>query len=67
MLRHKHQETEAQLAEMHDRVQLLERASRQLEGDNETLVFKVCVLTNGTLREGGRSDERECDRVGECG
>lgn len=41
VLRHKHQETEGQLAEMHDRVQLLERASRQLETDNETLAFKT--------------------------
>ncbi|KAK8397467.1 hypothetical protein O3P69_004905 [Scylla paramamosain] len=45
VLRHKHRETEAQLEEMHDRVQLLERASRQLEADNETLVFKI--LTSG--------------------
>ncbi|XP_045129161.1 uncharacterized protein LOC123514949 [Portunus trituberculatus] len=41
VLRHKHQETETQLGEMHDRVQLLERASRQLEADNETLAFKL--------------------------
>lgn len=39
-----HQETENQLAEMTDRVRLLEKASHQVELDNETLAYKVCIV-----------------------
>ncbi|XP_071538369.1 uncharacterized protein [Panulirus ornatus] len=41
LLKRTHQETECQLTEMTDRVALLEKASRQLELDNETLAYKL--------------------------
>ncbi|XP_068215641.1 uncharacterized protein [Palaemon carinicauda] len=41
LLKRTHQESENQLSEMKDRVSLLEKASRQLEMDNETLAYKL--------------------------
>lgn len=41
LLKRTHQESEDQLNEMKDRVSLLEKASRQLEMDNETLAYKL--------------------------
>ncbi|CAL4073938.1 unnamed protein product [Meganyctiphanes norvegica] len=44
-------EYESQLAGMRDRVELLERASRQLEMDNETLAYKLEGLEEVNLPE----------------
>ncbi|KAK3855309.1 hypothetical protein Pcinc_038274 [Petrolisthes cinctipes] len=41
LLKRLHQETENQLMEMTDRVRLLEKASHQVELDNETLAYKL--------------------------
>ncbi|KAG7172504.1 hypothetical protein Hamer_G022710 [Homarus americanus] len=41
LLKRTHQDTNCHLTEMTDRVSLLEKASRQLELDNETLAYKL--------------------------
>nr|XP_053647985.1 myosin-9-like isoform X2 [Cherax quadricarinatus] len=41
LLKRTHQDVVCQMAEMSDRVTLLEKASRQLELDNETLAYKL--------------------------
>lgn len=43
LLKRTQQESEEKLVEMTDRVSLLEKASRQLELNNETLAYKVCI------------------------
>ncbi|XP_045616961.2 uncharacterized protein [Procambarus clarkii] len=68
LLKRTHQEAECQLTEMSDRVALLEKASCQLELDNETLAYKLSEAlaeiedNEGQLRRCGKNS---CFRRGE--
>ncbi|KAK4299517.1 hypothetical protein Pmani_028199 [Petrolisthes manimaculis] len=51
LLKRVHQETENQLMEMTDRVRLLEKASHQVELDNETLAYKILIFVGVNHQE----------------
>ncbi|KAK7068947.1 hypothetical protein SK128_012109 [Halocaridina rubra] len=70
LLKRTHQEAESQLTEMRDRVSLLEKASRQLEVDNETLAYKLSEAlaeiedNEGQLRRYNRNPSlKHCDSI----
>ncbi|XP_076041551.1 uncharacterized protein LOC143025563 [Oratosquilla oratoria] len=67
LLKHAHKEQDAKTAEMVDRVKLLERASRQLEVDNESLAYKLSeALTEIEDRESQlRKYTKNCPGGGE--